>query len=108
MQHGLDTEEEAAQAYLRRLETLYPSARIGLQPVGFFVHKEHCFIGASPDRLVIKDEAGTQTQWIVQIKCPYRYSSADMQQLPQHHLEQVVTELAVVRSHVTEASFHTQ
>ena len=77
IQHGLNTDQEVAQAYLRHLEALHPSARIRVQPTGSVVHEQHCFINAAPDMPVIMEEGGAQKRCFVQMNCLYRYTTSD-------------------------------
>jgi len=74
MQWGIEQEENAVLMY----ESLFG---VMAEPCGFFVHPQHDFSGASPDRLIGSDglleckapETTTHLQWVIEGKVPEKY-----------------------------------
>ena len=105
MRHGLDFENVAALYYSSHLQTVCgPEAKINLHDLGTMVHKELPSLSASPDRNVTLQKDDFAMSFYVLLKCPYSRPSSDFDSLREDHMYQVVTELAVIRSHEPEAS----
>lgn len=87
MKRGIELEPLAREAY--SLATGYD-----VEEVGFLIHKDHEFLGASPDGLVNFGEG------CLEIKCPLRDKFLDFMRLsdgeiPQEYYYQVHTQIAV-------------
>jgi hypothetical protein len=69
IEHGRQQEPKALDAYKRRLAG---SGRI-VERVGFLLHDEHGWLGASPDGVVFNciDNAKRELVSAIEIKCPY-------------------------------------
>ena len=100
MEDGSAEEGPAARAYEAHLQhTLGPDCTVRLETLDTVVHRQLPFIAASPDRKVIVQKAGIETVWYLQVKCPYSRPMHHFTTLPEHTRQQVLTELAVLRSH---------
>ena len=86
MQHGTDTEPQAAAAY-----AFYTDAELEL--VGFVDHPKIDQAGCSPDRLIGKDG-------LVEIKCPQTHTHIDTllgESVPKKYMEQMQWQLACTK-----------
>ncbi|KAK9904212.1 hypothetical protein WJX75_006873 [Coccomyxa subellipsoidea] len=101
MQHGIDNEPVAAEAYKQVLLASHPpGSSVDVEETGFWVHARMPHIGASPDRRVRMVVNGSeQPIRHVQIKCPHSKPLESFKELPDMVAFQVITELAVLRSH---------
>ena len=101
MQHGIDNEPVAAEAYKQVLLASHPpGSSVDIEETGFWVHARMPHIGASPDRRVRMVVNGSeQPIRHVQIKCPHSKPLESFKELPDMVAFQVITELAVLRSH---------
>lgn len=83
MEHGTDTEDEAALYYEGVMRQM-------VEPVGFILHPQYDFTGASPDRLV-------GSEGLLECKCPETTTHLEYVmagQIPSEYLPQVAWELA--------------
>ena len=67
---GHQHESTAIKKYLAIKNPPGSSSSITVEKCGFIVHREHCLLGASPDRKV-RDLSSDQPNGILEIKCPY-------------------------------------
>tara|TARA_R110000822_G_scaffold97859_1_gene221805 strand:- start:113 stop:721 length:609 start_codon:yes stop_codon:yes gene_type:complete len=82
MQHGIDTEEEARNAYI--------FSHADVVEVGFVNHPSIAMSGASPDGLVDNDG-------LIEIKCPQTATHTDTlvsQQVPNKYINQMMWQMA--------------
>jgi hypothetical protein len=104
MQHGIDSEPTAAEAYKQLVAASLPAdGTVQVDEMGFVVHSTLPYIGASPDRRVqISISGEAQPARYVQIKCPHSQKlDAFRSRLPDRVQVQVIAELAVLNSHPT-------
>lgn len=101
MQHGIDNEPVAAEAYKQvLLASLPPGSSVDIEETGFWVHARMPHIGASPDRRVCIVVNGTeQPIRHVRIKYPHSKPLESFKELPDTVAVQVIRELAVLCSH---------
>jgi hypothetical protein len=92
IKHGIEHEDDARRAYVAN----YPEQRY--LSMGLAVHPQEPWLGASPDLLVV-DPITERIQGLVELKAPY--SRGLPQQVEDHHLVQVLTQLAVITEYIT-------
>ena len=70
--YGQSKEKRAAELYKRTMETQHSD--LCVSESGLRLHKQHCFLGASPDRIV---QCSCHQQRLVEIKCPFRLAESE-------------------------------
>jgi putative phage-type endonuclease len=72
-QWGTEHENEARQAYIQQMQSVYPNVLIRVEEVGLYIKPEHPWLGSSPDGIVYtEDENGKQERFLLEIKCPFK------------------------------------
>ena len=70
--YGQSKEKRAAELYEETMATRHSD--VCMSESGLRLHQQHCFLGASPDRLMT---CSCHQQRLVEVKCPYRLADKD-------------------------------
>lgn len=65
---GIDCEPKATAHYLE----LQDNTGISVEECGLFIYPVHCYLGATPDRLV-RDPTSFPPEGVLEVKCPWKF-----------------------------------